>query len=354
MKKYLLPKLLLLLIPSLGSLLAGCGRDKDTNIFSQLNGKSIIIKPNNQESMSRQIITDGKTKTNIHNQLSYLESCISKQFHLNVKKNQHIPFQLKNGMQYLDPNKKNNEIKLLSGNGETGVFYVTWKYTLDQKNIFELYHQLQAISAEKREVIIDEKTSDFNPAAPKPIHPSIVQVRNAIQKVAKITDDQKLMINFSKKSDLKLQFNTIQDIFPEIFLSKNNAKYSFRKDGALSEDMIQPKIKVKWYNWHLFLLLLKNKIVNSDDIWWGKTLGFPFDMNVADYADDRRLVRELLFNDIDFIPEDLYQYFSLSHTKLIEKVPSPATLYFNKGNKFKEEVDNIVFNRKIWIRGVYL
>ena len=29
-------------------------------------------------------------------------------------------------MQYLDPNpKKNNEIKLLSGNGETGVFYVT-------------------------------------------------------------------------------------------------------------------------------------------------------------------------------------------------------------------------------------
>ena len=66
--------------------LAGCARDKDTNIFSQLNGKSIIIKPNNKQSMSRQIIIDGKIKTNIHNQLSYLESCISKQFHLNLKK----------------------------------------------------------------------------------------------------------------------------------------------------------------------------------------------------------------------------------------------------------------------------
>ena len=100
------------------------------------------------------------------------------------------------------------------------------------------------------------------------------------------------------------------------------------------------------------LLKLKDRILTSDDIWWGKTLGFPFDMNVADYADDRRLVRELLFNDIDFIPEDLYQYFSLSHTKLIEKVTVPATLYFNQGNQYPEV--GVSFARTIYIRGIFL
>ena len=100
------------------------------------------------------------------------------------------------------------------------------------------------------------------------------------------------------------------------------------------------------------LLKLKDRILDLDDIWWGKTLGFPFDMNVADYADDQELVYELLFNDVDFIPEDLYQYFSLSHTKLIEDVTVPATLYFNQGNQYPEL--GVVFERTIYIRGIFL
>ena len=50
---------------------------------------------------------------------SYLRNYISEKFHLAY---QPLPFFKK--VQYLDPEKK-NEIKLLSDNGETGVFYVT-------------------------------------------------------------------------------------------------------------------------------------------------------------------------------------------------------------------------------------
>ena len=118
-----------LLISSLGILLSGCARGKDKSIFSRLNGYSIIIQPDDKK-WGRWISTNAETK--ISNQLSYLASCISKQFHLNLKKGQHIPFELKNKMQYLDPNpKKKNEIKLLS-NGKKGSFYVTWAYTEDQ------------------------------------------------------------------------------------------------------------------------------------------------------------------------------------------------------------------------------
>ena len=335
MKKIFSAKIIILLslISSLGVFLGGCRRSP--SLFSRLNGHSINIKPNNQQSMSRWISTNIKTEPNIHNQLSYLESCISKKFNFDLFNGQHVPLQLKNGVKYLNPEEE-NKIKLLSGNGETGFFYVTWKYTPDQQKIFDLYRKFQEISAERLEAIIDEKISDFNPKNIKPIRPSIIQIRNAIQKTLeetagyKITDDEKLMINFSEKLDLKLPFGTDLDIFPRIYLSKNQAKYSFKNDGALSEHLIQPTIKIKWYDRYLFLLILKDRILTLDDTWWGKTLGFPFDMNVADYADDPELVYELLFNDVDFIPEDLYQYFSLSHTKLIEDVTVPATLYFNK------------------------
>ena len=368
MKKIFTTKVVILsqLISSLGILLGGCVGDQKDSIFSQLNGHSINIKPNNQQSMSRWISTNIKTEPNIHNQLSYLESCISKKFNFDLFNGQHVPLQLKNGVKYLNPEKK-NKIKLLSGNGETGFFYVTWKYTPDQQKIFDLYRKFQEISAERLEAIIDEKISDFNPKNIKPIRPSIIQIRNAIQKTLgekaryKIADDEKLMINFSEKLDLKLPFDTDLDIFPRIYLFKNQAKYSFKNDGALSEDLIQPTIKIKWYDRYLFLLLLKDAIVTSKDIWWGKgkNLSFPLDMNLSEsgYADDNSdLIDQLLSYDIhprfrNIIPEDLDQYFSLSHTKLT-KVITPATLYFNKNNEFKEKVDNIVFERTIWIRGV--
>ena len=365
MKKIFTTKVVILsqLISSLGILLGGCVGDQKDSIFSQLNGHSINIKPNNQQSMSRWISTNIKTEPNIHNQLSYLESCISKKFNFDLFNGQHVPLQLKNGVKYLNPEEE-NKIKLLSGNGETGFFYVTWKYTPDQQKIFDLYRKFQKISAERLEAIIDEKISDFNPKNIKPIRPSIIQIRNAIQKTLgekaryKITDDEKLMINFSEKLDLKLPFGTDLDIFPRIYLSKNQAKYSFKNDGALSEDLIQPKIKIQWYDRYLFLLILKDEIINSDDIWWGKQFGFSLDMNLGEYADDNSdLVDQLLSYDIhsrfrSIIPEDLDQYFSLSHTKLTEDVIVPATLYFNENNKFKEKVDNIVFERTIWIRGV--
>ena len=80
-------------------------------------------------------------------------------------------------------------------------------------------------------------------------------------------------------------------------------------------------------------------------------------MNVADYADDQELVYELLRFDIDLqfksiITEKLYQYFSLSHTKLIEDVIVPATLYFNQGNQYPEL--GVSFERTIYVRGIFL
>ena len=362
MKKLFSAKFIILssLIFILVFFLGGCVKKDNTklNIFSRLNGQSITIPPSDQ-SWGRWISTNIKTEPNIHNQLSYLESFISKKFDLNLTKGQHLPLQLQNGVQYLDPEKDKNEIKLLSDNGETGSFNVTWAYTTDQKQIFQLYHKLKKIPAKQREAIIDYKTIDFDPKNPKPIHPSIAQVRNAIWKVSKITPDQESMIKFSEKSDFNLWFNTFQDIFPQLCLSKNQAKYNFPDYGALGKDMIQPKIKVKWYNLPLMGLVLKYAIVNSDDAWWGGIVGFPFDMNVADYADNQELVYELLRFDIglqfkSIITKDLYDFFSISHTKLInDDKKHEATLYFNKDNKIKK-LDNIVFERTIWIRGVKL
>ena len=55
MKKIFTTKVVILsqLISSLGILLGGCVGDQKDSIFSQLNGHSINIKPNNQQSMSR-------------------------------------------------------------------------------------------------------------------------------------------------------------------------------------------------------------------------------------------------------------------------------------------------------------
>ena len=344
MKKIFSAKIIILLslISSLGVFLGGCRRSP--SLFSRLNGAVINIKPDDKKW--GRWISNHKNQKN--NQLSYLVSCINKQFHLNND----IYFQLKNGRQYLDPNKTNT-IKFLLKNfpiENSGSFSVTWPYTLDQKRIFDLYRKLKKIPPDFPMTIVG-RTTDYK----QPIHLQkyINQVRNAIKKaVPEINDNEKSMIHFSTKTTLK--FGTTQDIFPELYLSKNSLQYSFKKNGALGEKTITPKLKVRWYNRHLLLLSLKDRILTLDDTWWGKTLGFPFDMNVADYADDQELVYELLFNDVDFIPEDLYQYFSLSHIKLIEDVTVPATLYFNKNNEFKEKVDNIVFERTIWIRGLYL
>ena len=106
------------------------------------------------------------------------------------------------------------------------------------------------------------------------------------------------------------------------------------------------------------LLKLKDEIINSDDIWWGKRFGFSLDMNLGEYADDNSdLVDQLLSYDIhsrfrSIIPEDLDQYFSLSHTKLTEDVIVPATLYFNQSNQYPEV--GISFARTIYIRGIFL
>ena len=70
-------------------------------------------------------------------------------------------------------------------------------------------------------------------------------------------------------------------------------------------------------------------------------------MNTAKYADgDRYLVKHILKNDLSHfhIPEELFKYFSLSHTKLIYHEPSKATLYF----KCPEE--EVFFQRTIYVQ----
>ena len=334
-----------LLISSLGIFLGGCAQNcaqNDKSLFSQLNGQSINIKPNNQQSMSRWIITNIKTEPNIHNQLSYLESCISKQFHLNLKKGQHIPFE-KNEMQYLDPNpEKKNEIKLLS-NGKKGSFYVTWAYTNDQKQILKLYRKLWAIPSEHSEIITG-RTTDYE----QPINLSIEQVRNIIQTAApSITNKEKSMIKFLKKSDLKLYFNAVKDIFPELGLFKNQAKYSFKDDGALGKNINKPVLKLKWYNLSLMSLLFKDEITEKlKDEWFDY---FNFYIKWHKYADEDSSFIYLVCDQVgQLIPEltfDFYKYFSLSHTKLIVGKKVPVQLYF-KDLKWK-----ISFNWTIKVKG---
>ena len=75
-------------------------------------------------------------------------------------------------------------------------------------------------------------------------------------------------------------------------------------------------------------------------------------MNTAEYADgDRYLVEQLFEFDLSHfhIPEELVKYFSLSHTKLIYQKTTPATLFFNKNNKYPEL--GISFKRTIWVQG---
>ena len=73
-------------------------------------------------------------------------------------------------------------------------------------------------------------------------------------------------------------------------------------------------------------------------------------MNTAEYADgDRFLVNHMLKHSYVDIPEELFKYFSLSHTKLIYHHPTPATLYFNKNNKHPEL--GISFEKSICVQG---
>ena len=326
--------------------LAGCSGNKDKSIFSRLNGQSITI-PRDDKQWNRWINTNEPIGDYYNHpyqwSYSYLRDYISEKFHLAYE--QPLPFFKK--VQYLDPEKDKNEIKLLSDNGEIGVFYVTWKYTADQQKIFDLYRKLKAIPSEHFETI-KGRTTDYD----EPINLSIEQVRNIIQTAApSITNKQKSMINFYGKPDW-LRFNTVQDIFDELCLVKNQVKYTFRENGALGEDIIQPKIKVRWYNFKLSLFSLKDKLVNSDPSWWGWWVPLFLDMNTAKYADgDRYLVKHMLQNDLSHfhIPEELFKYFSLSHTKLIYHYPTPATLYFNKNNKHPEL--GISFEKSICVQG---
>ena len=344
--------ILSLLTSILGGGLGGC--IKKDNIFSRLNNQSIII-PTSDQRWGRWISTNIKTEPNIHNQLSYLESCISKQFHLNLKKGQHIPFELKNEMQYLDPNpKKKNEIKLLS-NGKKGSFYVTWAYTNDQKQILKLYRKLQAIPVNNF-ISIKGRTTDDHPVIdPDPINLRnyIKPVRSAIQKTLeetagyKISNDEKSMINFSGTSDLKLQFNAVQDIFPKLCLSKNKTKYNFQKDGVLGQNIVKPVIKTKWFNWTLEGLVLQaavSKELDYDDY---------FECYVSEeykYADDWIFIDSVLYwlgRMVLELTDDLDYYFSLSHTELFVGKTVPVTFYFNEGNKY----EGITWNRTIYIKG---
>ena len=100
------------------------------------------------------------------------------------------------------------------------------------------------------------------------------------------------------------------------------------------------------------LLELKDKLVNSDPGWWGWWVPLFLDMNTAKYADgDRYLVNHMLQHSLSHfhIPEELFKYFSLSHTKLIYHYPTPATLYFNKNNKHPEL--GISFEKSICVQG---
>ena len=334
-----------LLISSLGIFLGGCAQNcaqNNKSLFSQLNGHSIIIESNNKQSMSRWITTDGKTKTNIHNQLSYLESCISKKFDLNLIKGQHLPLQLQNGVQYLDPEKDKNEIKLLSYNGETGVFYVTWKYTADQQKIFDLYRKLEAISYFET---IKGRTTDYD----EPINLSIEQVRNIIKKkIPEITNDEISMIKYSKKLDFKLYFNAVPDIFSELGLFKNQAKYSFKDDGVLDKNISsKPVLKLKWFNWSLMSLLLKDKITEKLKNGWFDY--FYFYIKWHKYADEDSSFIYLVCNKLgQLIPEltfNFYEYFSLAHTELFVGKKVPVDLYF-KYPKLK-----IIWSVKIQVKG---
>ena len=92
----------------------------------------------------------------------------------------------------------------------------------------------------------------------------------------------------------------------------------------------------------------KDKLVNSDPGWWGWWVPLFLDMNTAKYADgDRYLVNHMLQHSLSHfhIPEELFKYFSLSHTKLIYHKRSEATLYF----KCPEE--EVFFQRTIYVQG---
>ena len=336
-----------LLISSLGIFLGGCAQNYAQNnksLFSQLNGHSIIIESNNKQSMSRWISTNIKTEPNINNQLSYLESCISKKFDLNLAKGQHLPFQLQNGVQYLDPEKDKNEIKLLLYNGETGVFYVTWKYTADQQKIFDLYRKLEAIPSEHFETI-KGRTTDYD----EPINLSIKQVRNIIKKkIPEITNGEISMIKYSKKLDFKLYFNAVPDIFSELGLFKNQAKYSFKDDGVLDKNISKKLVlKLKWFNWSLMSLLLKDKITDWLNNWFDY---FDFYIKEHKYADEDScfisdVVCYQLGQHISELTFDLYKYFSLSHTELFVGKKVPVDLYF------KYPKLGIIWSVKIQVKG---
>ena len=155
------------------------------------------------------------------------------------------------------------------------------------------------------------------------------------------------MINFSGTSDLKLQFNAVQDIFPKLCLSKNKTKYNFQKDGVLGQNIVKPVIKTKWFNWTLEGLVLQaavSKELDYDDY---------FECYVSEeykYADDWIFIDSVLYWLGRMVPElthDLDYYFSLSHTELFVGKTAPVTFYFNEGNKY----EGITWNRTIYIKG---
>lgn len=202
-----------------------------------------------------------------------------------------------------------------------------------------------------------EGATGFDPKKPKPINLSkyIQQIRNVIKKSApSITDDEKSMIKFSEKKDLKLQFDTVQDIFPNLLLISNQTRYSFENDGVLGKNMIKPVIKLKWYNLPIIALFLREEILHSTYFhWWFDYFDFYIDR--FHYADQNSFITtvchelELVF---PVLTPDLYKYFSLSHTELFLGKKVPITLFFNKGNKYPEL--GISFQRTIIGKGKVL
>ena len=180
---------------------------------------------------------------------------------------------------------------------------------------------------------IDGKTSFDDPFHPDPIHLQkyINQVRNAISKaLPEIKYDEKSMINFSETSDLKLYFGRVRDIFPELCLSKNQAKYSFKNDGVLGKDTIKPAIKIRWYGWPLAGFSLKIQITDWLNNWFGY---FDFYIKEHKYADEDScfisdVVCYQLGQDIPGLTFNFYKYFSLSHTELFVGKKVPVQLYF--------------------------
>ena len=99
------------------------------------------------------------------------------------------------------------------------------------------------------------------------------------------------------------------------------------------------------------LLNLKNQITDWLNNWFDY---FDFYIKEHKYADEDScfisdVVCYQLGQNIPELTPDLYDYFTLSHTKLIVGEKVPVTLFFNEGNKYSEL--GIVWTSTIYVQG---